>query len=292
MSRAANAAAEENVFYIRTDVACLTVDLADSAAARELKDLLEQGDLTISMTGNSFEQYGSIGRKLTAQDTSITAQPGDVLLYNADTICVFYGTNRYRYTRLGSVRGMDSESLRELLSGKDLTMTLSLRPDTSDEQDTGNIVFEAKDGSTTVFETIDGVNYIWGLTPGMTQGSFLEDYVKYENAVIEFSGNIGTGCTVTVTAADSGIIFGTYELIIFGDIDDDGFYEGQDATIVNCLANGLLTREQVGEAKYLAADCNHDDEINSSDVLLLEQAGLLLADVDQTKNDYAETDSV
>ena len=142
----ANAASEENVFYIRTENACLTVDLADSAAARELRDLLAQGDLTIGMTGNSFEQYGSLGRKLTAQDTSITAQPGDVLLYNADTICVFYGTNRYSYTRLGTVRNADQETLRTLLSGKNLTMTLSLHSDTAntpDEEqsaDTGNMI--------------------------------------------------------------------------------------------------------------------------------------------------------
>ena len=142
----ANAASEENVFYICTDNTCLTVDLADSAAARELRDILEQGDLMIGMTGNSFEQYGSIGRKLTAQDTSITAQPGDVLLYNADTICVFYGTNRYSYTRLGTVRNADQETLRTLLSGKNLTMTLSLHSDTAstpDEEqgaDTGNMI--------------------------------------------------------------------------------------------------------------------------------------------------------
>ena len=142
----ANAASEENVFYICTDNTCLTVDLADSAAARELRDILEQGDLTIGMTGNSFEQYGSLGRKLTAQDTSITAQPGDVLLYNADTICVFYGTNRYSYTRLGTVRNANQETLRTLLSGKNLTMTLSLHSDTAstpDEEqgaDTGNMI--------------------------------------------------------------------------------------------------------------------------------------------------------
>ena len=142
----ANAASEENVFYICTDNTCLTVDLADSAAARELRDILEQGDLMIGMTGNSFEQYGSLGRKLTAQDTSITAQPGDVLLYNADTICVFYGTNRYSYTRLGTVRNADQETLRTLLSGKNLTMTLSLHSDTAstpDEEqgaDTGNMI--------------------------------------------------------------------------------------------------------------------------------------------------------
>ena len=132
----ANAAsAEENVIFIHTESACLTVDLDDNAAAQELKDMLAQGDLTIQMTGNSFEQYGNLGRRLSANDVQITAQPGDVLLYNADTICVFYGTNRYSYTRIGTVRGMDSESLRELLSGKDLTMTLSLRPDISNAQD-------------------------------------------------------------------------------------------------------------------------------------------------------------
>ena len=127
----AKAASEENVFYICADDACLTVELADSTAAREWKDLLMQGDLTISMTGNSFEQYGSLGRKLTAQDAYIAAQPGDVLLYNADTICVFYGTNRYSYTRLGTVRNADSETLRTLLSGKNLTMTFSLHSDTA-----------------------------------------------------------------------------------------------------------------------------------------------------------------
>ena len=154
-------------------------------------------------------------------------------------------------------------------------------------------MFEAKDGSMTVFETIDGVNYIYGLTPGMTQEAFITDCVTYENATVAFSGNIGTGCTVTVTAADSGTLYDTYTLIMFGDVDGDGWYDGQDATIVNCIASGMLTREKIGEAKYLAADCNHDGEVDSSDVLILEKAGLLLSDVDQslTQDELMESDS-
>ena len=49
------------------------------------------------------------------------------------------------------------------------------------------------------------------------------------------------------------------------------------------IANGMLTREQVGEAVWMAADCNHDGKIDQSDVDLINQAGLLLSSVDQTK---------
>ena len=37
------------------------------------------------------------------------------------------------------------------------------------------------------------------------------------------------------------------------------------------------------EAVYTAADCNHDGAIDENDVAILEQAGLILANVDQSK---------
>lgn len=65
----------------------------------------------------------------------------------------------------------------------------------------------------------------------------------------------------------------------------DGIYDGQDATTVNLIAHGMLTREQVGEAVWMAADCNHDGVIDNLDVNLLNRAGLLLSKVDQSKTD-------
>ena len=47
----------------------------------------------------------------------------------------------------------------------------------------------------------------------------------------------------------------------------------------------MLTEEQVGEAVCMAADCNHDGVIDQLDVELLQQAGALLAEVDQTKSE-------
>ena len=125
---AAAAGTEENVFYILADGTRLTVRPADTSAARELDALLEEGDITVDMTGNNFEQYGELGRRLTADDEPITAQPGDVLRYKGETVCVFYGTNRYAYTRLGTVADADAAQLTKLLSGDDLTVTLTKRP--------------------------------------------------------------------------------------------------------------------------------------------------------------------
>lgn len=61
---------------------------------------------------------------------------------------------------------------------------------------------------------------------------------------------------------------------------------------ISCLANGLLTQDSVSEAVYTAADCNHDGVVDSLDVAILEQAGLLLANVDQSKSsDELATDA-
>ena len=95
------------------------------------------------------------------------------------------------------------------------------------------------------------------------------------------SALLGTGSVVNIVK--DGTIVDSYKVVIFGDVDGDGWYDGQDAITVSCLANGMLTREQVGEAVWMAADCNHDGVIDQLDVDLLNQAGVLLSSVDQTK---------
>ena len=58
----------------------------------------------------------------------------------------------------------------------------------------------------------------------------------------------------------------------------------EDAFLVNLIAKGMLDRDDVGEAIWTAADCNHDGKINEADVDLLSGAGLKLNDVDQNKS--------
>ena len=95
---------------------------------------------------------------------------------------------------------------------------------------------------------------------------------------------LGTGTILSLYSSENGEVIDRYTIILFGDVNGDGWYDGRDAVTVSMIANGMLTREQVGEAVGMAADCNHDGKIDQVDVDLLNQAGLLLSSVDQTKS--------
>lgn len=90
----------------------------------------------------------------------------------------------------------------------------------------------------------------------------------------------GTGSEALLTNG-TDVIDG-YTIVIFGDIDGNGWYDANDAFLVKMLVSGLLTREVVGEAVYKAADCNHDGVVDGLDVQLLERASVLLDDVNQS----------
>ena len=124
-----------------------------------------------------------------------------------------------------------------------------------------------------------------GLIYGISSNS--ADINSYVNTVDDTmtvecdSAPLGTGSVVNIVKDD--VIVDSYKIVLFGDVNGDGWYDGQDAITVSCLANGMLTREQMGEAVWMAADCNHDGVIDQLDVDLLNQAGVLLSSVDQTK---------
>ena len=132
--------------------------------------------------------------------------------------------------------------------------------------------------------------YIFGVEPHLLS---LDGFVETvdENQYLQYSdGTLGTGSTVSVI--EDGNQVDEYTVVVFGDVNGDGWYDGTDAITVSCLASGMLTREQVGEAVWMAADCNHDGVIDQLDVDLLNQAGVLLANIDQTKSEEElKTDS-
>ena len=105
------------------------------------------------------------------------------------------------------------------------------------------------------------------------------DVVPVENG----RATVGTGTKFNVVKWIDGSVADTYTAVLFGDVDGDGKYDGADAYKVNLMVNGHLTKEQVGNEIWAAADCNHDGVIDASDVALLERAGLLLTKVDQSK---------
>lgn len=143
----------------------------------------------------------------------------------------------------------------------------------------GNLLMP-KEGTSIVIDYSN--KYIYGIDAGIQS---IKPYVYTDEGytISEITAKQGFGTSAKVNLMLENDMVETYTVVLFGDVNGDGWYDGQDAVLVNMIANGMLTREQVGEAVWMAADCNHDGVIDQDDVDLLNRAGLLLSKVDQTK---------
>lgn len=98
---------------------------AENASAQAFGELLAQGPLTVEMEDyGGFEKVGDLGVELERSDARITAQPGDVILYQGSQITIYYGTNTWNFTRLASIT--DPADLQAVLGSGTVTVTFSL----------------------------------------------------------------------------------------------------------------------------------------------------------------------
>ena len=100
------------------------------------------------------------------------------------------------------------------------------------------------------------------------------------SVVMKNEYRMATGTTINLVD-DKNTIYDTMTVVVYGDVNGDGVYDAQDSVIINCYLNNMLTDSQLENAQIMAADCNHDGNVDESDVAMLEQAGLMLAQVDQ-----------
>ena len=116
---------EETMLKITVGDQELLATFADNSSAEAFRDLLAQGPVTISMDDyGGFEKVGSLGTTLTRNDTRITTQPGDVILYQGNQITIYYGTNTWNFTRLAKIN--DSTDLQAKLGTGTVQVTFSL----------------------------------------------------------------------------------------------------------------------------------------------------------------------
>jgi hypothetical protein len=105
----------------------LAATLADNSSAMAFYELLEKGPVTIKMTDyGNFEKVGPLGTKLPRNDTQITTQAGDIILYQGNQITIYYDTNSWNFTRLGKVDGMTQAELKKILGKGDVIAVFSV----------------------------------------------------------------------------------------------------------------------------------------------------------------------
>ncbi|OUQ58938.1 hypothetical protein B5E56_09270 [Flavonifractor sp. An112] len=116
---------EETALKITVGDEELLATLEDNSSAREFKELLAQGPVTIEMEDyGGFEKVGPLGTTLTRNDQQITTEPGDVILYQGNQITIYYGTNTWNFTRLAKID--DPADLQAKLGEGRVQVTFSL----------------------------------------------------------------------------------------------------------------------------------------------------------------------
>ena len=102
-----------------------TATLEKNAATEAFAELMKNAPLVLSLSDYAgFEKVGALGTSLPAEDRQITAQAGDIVLYNGNQIVLFYGANSWSYTKLGRID--DLSGWEEALGGGDITVSFSI----------------------------------------------------------------------------------------------------------------------------------------------------------------------
>lgn len=120
-------ASSQNKVLLTVGDNTMTATLADNAAARELKQLLEKSPVVIRMSDyGGFEKVGALPQSFTTSNSQITTAPGDIMLYQGNNLVIFYGSHSWSYTRLGKIDGATEANLKQFLGSGSLSLKLSL----------------------------------------------------------------------------------------------------------------------------------------------------------------------
>ena len=99
--------------------------LENNTSVDALIQMMKETPIVINMRDYSgFEKVGALGTTLPDSNSQITAQAGDIVLYNKDQIVVFYGSNSWSYTKLGHVN--DLTDWEKALGSGDVEITFSI----------------------------------------------------------------------------------------------------------------------------------------------------------------------
>lgn len=135
--------------------------------------------------------------------------------------------------------------------------------------------------------------FVYGLSEGLTN---LDDYfaampIGLTYAIEKYSGNsIGTGSYVRVsTVTGSGMEqVALYTVIIYGDVNGDGYIDDADIDVLDAYIAGTDTAKFfVGGPFFTAADLNGDGKIDAADREILQNYWDGEGDIDQRGPGYA-----
>ena len=103
--------------------------LVSNTSTTALLEQLAKGNITYEAHDyGNFEKVGITGFSFPQNNEDITTKPGDVILYQGTSICLYYDENNWDFTRLGKIEGITQSEMKTFVNagGGNVTVTLSL----------------------------------------------------------------------------------------------------------------------------------------------------------------------
>lgn len=140
-----------------------------------------------------------------------------------------------------------------------------------------------KDGSPAIIDDTNG--FIYGLKEGITADEFYCNYVQVsEGGTLRFtfySDSFGTGTKVELVDSETDEVINTYYIVIFGDVDGDGYITGSDENLMAIAVAGQGGFDG-GSPFELAADLAGGGTIDNDDLAILRAATRYMIEIDQS----------
>lgn len=104
-----------------------------------------------------------------------------------------------------------------------------------------------------------------------------------DGAIAVGSTKVGTGFTVNLYDSSGLVIIDTITVLIYGDIDGDGYIDGMDSMYISCIVENLFANGGLSAAQLEAADIDASSSITEADAQYIQMCGLLSYTLDQTR---------
>ena len=104
-----------------------TATLEENSSAKAFAEFLAQGDMTLDMHDyGSFEKVADLPRSFPRNDKQIDTDAGDIILYQGNSITIYYDKNSWNFTRLARIDNVNKKRLKEILGKGNVKATFSV----------------------------------------------------------------------------------------------------------------------------------------------------------------------
>ena len=104
-----------------------TATLEENSSAKAFAEFLAQGDMTLDMRDyGSFEKVADLPRSFPRNDKQIDTDAGDIILYQGNTITIYYDKNSWNFTRLARIDNVNKKRLQQILGKGNVKATFSV----------------------------------------------------------------------------------------------------------------------------------------------------------------------